>query len=43
MLKDGLVHLVGYFDDYCQILELFPPFGKGVSAYFSNTNRGRGI
>ena len=24
--KRHLIHLVGYFDDYYHILELFPPF-----------------
>ena len=23
-----VIYLVGCFDDYCQILELFPPFGS---------------
>lgn len=28
MPKDHLLLLVGYFDDYCQILELFPLLGE---------------
>lgn len=26
--KVNLIHLIGYFDGYCQILELFFPFGR---------------
>ena len=28
MSKGHLIHLVSYFDDYYQFLELFPPFGR---------------
>lgn len=28
MSKGLFIYLAGYFDGYCQILELFPPFGR---------------
>ena len=37
MSKCGLIHLVSYFDKYCQILELIYPFRreKILAQYFS--------
>lgn len=28
MLKGPFIHWIAYVDVYCQILELFPPFGR---------------
>lgn len=34
MLKSYLIHLIGYFGWYCQILELFPPFKRNFIIFF---------
>ena len=41
MSKYGLIHLVGYFDNYCQILELVHPFRreKILAQYFSKKSQ----
>ena len=41
MSKDGLIHLLGYFDNYCRILELVYPFRreKILAQYFSKKSQ----
>ena len=41
MPKYGLIHLVGYFDNYCRILELVHPFRreKILAQYFSKKSQ----
>lgn len=38
-VKDYLIHLVGYFDDNCQILDLFPHFGRKKSWHDTSLKR----
>ena len=41
MSKYGLIHLLGYFDNYCRILELVYPFRreKILAQYFSKKSQ----